>query len=105
MTKFCPACGEELVDNANFCKSCGANLNSNAPRAEVPERQVVEKSYTIHILAAYALALLIPLLGIILAIYLMTRNDSESAKRHGKYALIVSAVVMLFSFINVLRIF
>ena len=26
MSKFCPSCGEELVDSAKFCKSCGKNL-------------------------------------------------------------------------------
>lgn len=105
MTKFCPSCGEELVDNANFCKSCGANLNSNAPRADIPERPAVEKSYTIHIIVAYALALLIPLLGIIMGIYLMTRNDSESAKKHGKIAFIISVAFMAISFLSVIRIF
>lgn len=105
MTKFCPSCGEELVDNANFCKSCGANLNSSAPRADVPERPAVEKSYTIHIIAAYVLALLIPLLGAILGVYLMTRKDSESAAKHGKYALIISVVFMAISLFRGIMIF
>ena len=25
MSKFCPSCGEELLDNAKFCKNCGVN--------------------------------------------------------------------------------
>ena len=30
MSKYCPSCGEELIDDAKFCKSCGENLkNSN----------------------------------------------------------------------------
>ena len=80
MVKYCPACGEELVDNANFCKNCGANLNSSAPRAKVPERPVSEKSYTVHIIIAYILALLIPLFGLVMGAYLLTRNDSDDAK-------------------------
>ena len=103
MTKFCPACGEKLVDNANFCKSCGANLNSTAPRARTPEPPAAERSYTIHIIVAYLLALLFPLLGFALGFYLMTRKDSEDAKRHGRYALIVSLVMMALSFISVFR--
>ena len=103
MTKFCPACGEKLVDNANFCRNCGANLNSSAPRAKFPEHPVSEKSYTAHIIIAYILALLFPLFGLVMGAYLLTRNDSEDAKRHGKYAIIVSAVIMFLSFISVLR--
>ena len=26
MSKFCPKCGEKLVDSARFCKNCGASL-------------------------------------------------------------------------------
>lgn len=26
MSKYCPSCGEELIDDAKFCKSCGENL-------------------------------------------------------------------------------
>lgn len=103
MVKYCPSCGEELVDNANFCKNCGANLNSSAPRAKVPERPVSEKSYAVHIIIAYILALLIPLFGLVMGAYLLTRNDSDDAKKHGKYAIIVSAAIMFLSFISVFR--
>lgn len=102
MVKYCPSCGEALVDNANFCKSCGASLNG-ASRANVPERPAVEKSYTIHIIVAYILALFIPLLGVILGVYLMTRKDSKSANKHGKYAIIVAVVIFFLSFISLLR--
>lgn len=26
MAKFCPSCGEKLVDSAKFCKNCGKTL-------------------------------------------------------------------------------
>ncbi len=99
MVKYCPSCGEQLIDDAKFCRSCGAKLDS-VPGAAVSEIKVAEKSYTIHIVVAYILALLIPLLGVIMGVYLMTRNDSEDAKRHGKYAIIVAAVIIILSFIT-----
>lgn len=100
MSKFCPNCGVELIDDAKFCKNCGASMNSGTPRATVPERPLYEKSYTLHIIIAYILALFIPLLGLVMSIYLMTRSDSEKAKKHGKYALILSVVMMAWSFIS-----
>lgn len=103
MTKFCPACGEKLVDNANFCRSCGANLNSDAPRARAPERPASEKSYSIHIIVGYVLALLVPLLGVVIGFYLMTRKDSDDAKRHGKYVLIAAVVIMALSSLSFFR--
>jgi len=26
---FCPNCGKQIPDNANFCEFCGARLNNN----------------------------------------------------------------------------
>lgn len=103
MAKFCPKCGEELLESANFCKSCGARLNESAARAEVPERPAYEKSYDIHIIAGYVLGLLIPILGVIMSFYLMSRKDSKKAKRHGRYVLILSIVMLAFSFIGKFR--
>lgn len=105
MSKYCPSCGEELVDNAKFCKSCGINLenmeaNSNANNTVNQQFHVqsVEKKNTWAVVIGYVLAVLIPLLGIIFSLYLLTR-DSEYSKRHGKYVLIVAAVVWLISFL------
>lgn len=103
MVKYCPDCGEKLIDNAKFCKNCGAKLNGNVQAGSVGEPPVFEKSYTVHIVVAYILALLFPLFGAILAVYLVTRKDSESANRHGKYALIVAILMMAFSFLSVFR--
>ena len=102
MVKFCPHCGEELIDDAKFCKSCGTSLNGEAPRP-VAERPVYEKSYTVHIVIAYVLALLVPLLGIIMGVYLVTRKDSEKANRHGKYAIIAAVLIWAVSFLTMFR--
>ena len=102
MSKYCPKCGEQLIDDAKFCKNCGASLegipdphqfNNNF---QVP---VVEKDHTAAIVIGYILAVLIPLFGIIIAIYLLTR-DSQKAKKHGKYVIVVAVVVWFLSFLT-----
>lgn len=97
MVKYCPSCGEELPDGANFCKSCGSKINS-VPRAENPQRPAYDESHTLAIVLGYLFAILIPLIGIIIAIYLLTRKNSSSASKHGKYILIVAVVIWFISF-------
>ena len=107
MSKYCPSCGEELVENANFCKSCGINLetmeeNRFRPQDNVQQfMEVPEKSHTAAIVIGYVLAVLVPILGLVVSIYLLTRSDSERAKKHGKYVLIVTVVVWALSFISI----
>lgn len=103
MSKFCPSCGEELVDNAKFCKNCGKNIewtNQSQPGQTNYTRTVpvVEKSHTISIVLGYICAVLIPLFGILFAIYLLTRNDSKDASKHGKIVLAIAVIVWLISF-------
>lgn len=88
------------MDDAKFCKKCGAKMNANAHSAGVPEPQVYEKSYTVHIIVGYILDIIFPLLGLILGIYLMTRKDSETANTQGKYVLIVAILIMAISFLS-----
>ena len=107
MTKFCPFCGETLVDEAKFCKSCGKsleniNFNNNTQQTGYTQPYsvpVVEKSHTAAIVLGYIFAILIPLIGFIIGIYLTTRNDSQKAKRHGIFVLIVAIAVWVLNFI------
>ena len=109
MSKFCPSCGEELVENARFCKSCGMNIETmeENPYSHQQNTQqfieATEKSHTAAIVIGYVLAILVPLLGIIVSVYLMTRSDSSKAKRHGKYVLIVAVVIWALSFFALMR--
>lgn len=104
MSKYCPSCGVELVDEARFCKRCGKNLeniqfSSDAKSSQQFTQYLIEKNHTAAIVIGYILAILIPLFGIIVAIYLLTRKDSSKAKKHGKYILIVAFIVCFLSFI------
>lgn len=102
MSKFCPKCGEELVDSARFCKNCGASLEGipNPHQTATGEYHVpvVEDDHKIAVIAGYVLAILLPLFGFIVGIYLLTRN-SQNARKHGKYVMIVAAVLWIISFL------
>ena len=102
MSKFCPACGEELVDNARFCKNCGKELQGFKTSGPDPvQPPAVEKDHTLAIVLGFIAGALIPLIGIIFAVYLVTRNDSAKAKQYGKYLFIFSGVMFLvWSIIN-----
>ena len=104
MVKFCPKCGEELIDSAKFCKSCGASIDTvvetPANSYEIP---VVEKSHTLAIVIGYIGALLIPIVGVIAGVYLYTRKDSSKANKHAKFILIIAVAVWILSIISIFR--
>lgn len=109
MSKFCPSCGEELLDNAKFCKNCGFNLETNEETQQTASVQQtyqvekVENDHKIAIILGYICAILFPLIGIIIGIYLATRKDSENAAKHGKFIIAVGAIVWFISYMLVMR--
>ena len=106
MTKFCPKCGEKLTDEAKFCKNCGASLENRQTNTQnfqqsnqyyqVPK---VENEHKVATIIGYICAVLIPLFGFIFGIYLVTRNDSDKANRHGKIIIGVSVIIWIISFL------
>ena len=104
MAKYCPSCGDELPDGANFCKSCGSSIYGDRP-AQAPPRPMIEKSYTIAVILGYVFAIFVPILGLIIGIYLVTRKDSPSASRHGKFVIILTVIVWILGFFTLLRFF
>ena len=98
MSKFCPSCGEELVDNAKFCKSCGKNLDEfQNLEGEGPNVRyapaVSEKSYTWALILGVVFSLFIPLIGIIIGIYVYTRKDSSKSKLYGGLIIALGVIV------------
>ena len=108
MSKFCPECGKELQDNAKFCKECGAKIpqvdntvenNAIQQPTQAYAPPAAENKHTAAVVLGYICAILIPLFGVIFAIYLLTRKDSDSAKFHGKIIIGVAVVIWIISFL------
>lgn len=108
MAKFCPFCGEKLVDEAKFCKNCGkdvssyTNIDGNQTYRGGYGAPVAENSHTLAAVLGFITAIFIPIIGLIFGIYLITRNDSSKAKTYGIVIIVLSVVVWFISFITTL---
>ena len=87
---FCPSCGEELPEGTKFCRNCGKELR-NVQKNEFGQTQaVVENNHNLAVILGYVFAVLIPIIGIIIGIYLYTRKDSQNAQKHAKFVIIAA---------------
>jgi len=95
---FCPKCGIENVDNAQFCENCGYKLNSTDTQVTPPSQQASypdeKKQYSGMVIVGYITAILISLVGIIIGAYLYTRDNTE-AKKNGRNIIIIGLIVMI----------
>ena len=98
---FCPSCGEELPEGTKFCRNCGKEM-PNIQTVDTYQAPVAENDHKLAIIAGYVLAILVPLFGFIVGIYLYTRKDSENANKHAKFIMIVAAIVWFISFMTLL---
>lgn len=101
--KFCPKCGTQVDDNANFCPSCSTNLNTGVPAASPyvdPYDHTAEfDAKDVSDNKVYAMLMyLTSIVGIIVA--LLASRDSEYLKFHIRQVVkflvveILSCVVM-----------
>lgn len=80
-------------------RSCRKTLDEiqNNLDASAVENEIVitaeEKSHTLATVLGFLFAILIPIIGIIFGIYLMTRNDSENAKKYGIIIILVAVII------------
>ncbi|WP_458404764.1 hypothetical protein [Methanobrevibacter sp.] len=79
------SCRKTLEDIQN-------NLNAKNVSNEL-QITAEEKSHTLAIVLGVIFAFLIPIIGIVFGIYLMTRNDSENAKTYGVGIMLLSVVI------------
>ena len=99
----CPLCNYSNPDEADYCVKCGSPLifkqdfdNQSSLNPIIIQREVSEdaQSYNgprtsrIVILLGYIFSILGGLLGLIIAIYLITRKDPV-AKKHGRIQLLI----------------
>lgn len=102
---FCPDCGTENDENADFCKNCGKELKNidNQPLAgsesevnKEPSMVIVVLGY-IFAISGLLFGLLGGIIGIIIGIYLYTRQNAK-AKMHGRNIVVVSALMIVLSY-------
>ena len=121
MSNFCDKCGAEVKEGTKFCHKCGAEISAKQiPATDEPSGsgvfcphcgQIVPLGQTVclncgqsletnkaAIIIGYILAIIIPLFGIIVAIYLLTRNNAKS-KKHGGIILALSIFVWIISYV------
>lgn len=117
MARFCDKCGAEIKGgNVKFCRECGAevlvknNVETNASGAVVvcphcgqptPMGQPVcakcgvsLENNTLAIVVGYIVTLIVPILGLIPGIYLVTR-DNEKSKLQGVIIIALSVMAII----------
>lgn len=72
---ICPHCGQTTPMGLTYCEKCGSSLENN----------------TTAVIVGYIVTLLVPLIGLIPAIYLLTRNTGK-AKTQG--ILIIGLIII-----------
>ena len=87
--KKCPFCAEEIKDEAIKCKHCGTNLTND----NNTNYGVSKGDYAKYIIVT----ILIPIAGIIMGIYFMTKDDPK-IKKMGESILVWGIMIsILFS--------
>lgn len=103
---YCPNCGSENKDDAQFCESCGnkldavggdvgssAKISQSPPYHQKPSSEA-NKPSTILVVLGYIFAILGGLIGVVLGLILYSKDNHE-AKTHGRNILIISAVMIV----------
>ena len=93
---YCPKCGKKNQENAVFCEECGTELtpNKSASNKSGSNKPGPKNPSKVVVVLGYIFALLGGLIGLIIGVYLYTR-DNTNAKFHGRNVIIIAAVVMI----------
>lgn len=104
---FCENCGnilnfekstnpESNIINSTHCPFCGQKVSMNTVNCEYCGKKVdlsKKDSHTVVIILGYVFSILIAIIGLIISIYLLTR-DSSRDKKHGTIILIITIINM-----------
>ena len=121
MVKFCPQCGSKIADGNKFCSKCGARLDERngggsssaqavglkcpycnevmpngvltCPSCGMSLNPKANEKHTAAIVIGYICSFVFPIVGIILGIYLLTRENKDVHK-HG--IILICLFIILF---------
>ncbi|MDR2966830.1 MAG: zinc ribbon domain-containing protein [Methanobacteriaceae archaeon] len=88
----CPYCGESINATAEKCKHCGEWVRKR--QSQIYNQYDDGQTHTIAIVLGYIFTFLGGLIGLFIAIYLLTRNN-ENAKDHGKIQLVLFVIMTI----------
>lgn len=100
---YCPNCGSKNKEDSQFCESCGTKLDEVGattgaqqvpPSQKAYNQEEVNKPSTVLVVLGYIFALLGGLIGIVIGLYLYSK-DNHAAKSHGRNMLIIATVVII----------
>lgn len=100
---YCPNCGSKNKEDSQFCESCGTKLDEVGattgaqqvpPSQKAHNQEEVNKPSTVLVVLGYIFALLGGLIGIVIGLYLYSK-DNHAAKSHGRNMLIIATVVII----------
>lgn len=80
---FCSACGEKIADKAVICPKCGVATENNGNQKAMGKGLII---------GSYVGAVLMPIVGMILGIYLLIKKQVG----HGIGALVLSVFMFYF---------
>ncbi len=86
----CPYCGSSIPSNASKCKNCGEWINES----------MKPSNHNLAIVLGYIFTLLGGWIGLIIALYLLTRDD-PNAKKHGGIQLVISVIWILLMLLTI----
>jgi len=89
----CPYCGGSINVTAEKCRYCGEWVKKRQSQPYNPHDND-GKTYTLAIVLGYIFTLLGGWIGLIIAIYLLTR-DNKDAKTHGKIQLVLFFIMVI----------
>ena len=103
---YCPACGQEVPDEAKFCGNCRHQLKQAQSAAPDSQENTSQQQEAVVVdttepevspglkWGILAATIFIPLIGFVMGlVYLLQQNNSEEKKSVGKMWLITSIVL------------
>ncbi len=94
---FCPKCGTKNLEDSQFCENCGIKLTNTGNQPHTYSSEANKPSILVIILG-YIFAILGGLIGIVIGLYLLSK-DNSSAKFHGRNIMIIAVISIILGYL------